>query len=331
MRSNRPLDGEGISTSTLSVVTSQTGSSTSTQSPGRLRHSTIVPSATETPIWGMTTPIPAESSAPVRSRSPTWRSRSLTPASGSAGFVLTLSVPLVREEGTACLLHVVELGQGRLLQRRAERDRGVGGGESPGRRVQILEGGLGDERSDLRADPTGAGRPVGDQHLAGLAHAGENSVAIERTEAAEVEDLDVLVELVRRAQRQMDTGSVRDHGQLATVTRDACLAEWYRVIAHGHLVLDVPVEPLVLEEADWVRIPDRADQQALGVRRGRRGHDLQPGSLEEPGLGILGVERATREPAAGRQPHHHRDRDSLPVVELGRDVDELVEPACDEV
>ena len=55
MRSKRPLAGEGISTSTLSVVTSHTGSSASTQSPGCLRHSTIVPSATETPIWGIRT------------------------------------------------------------------------------------------------------------------------------------------------------------------------------------------------------------------------------------------------------------------------------------
>jgi hypothetical protein len=53
--STRPLDGEGTSTSILSVVMSQIGSSASTQSPARLRHSTIVPSATETPICGIST------------------------------------------------------------------------------------------------------------------------------------------------------------------------------------------------------------------------------------------------------------------------------------
>ena len=89
---SRPDAGEGISTSILSVVTRQMVSSRSTQSPGRLRHSTIVPSATETPIWGITTR-PAVS---------------------------------VGEELTAGLLHVVELGQDRLLERRAERDRHVG-------------------------------------------------------------------------------------------------------------------------------------------------------------------------------------------------------------
>ena len=99
----------------------------------------------------------------------------------------------------------------------------------------------------------------------------------------------------------------------------------------GHLALDVAVEPLVLQVADRVRVPDRADQQALGVGGGRRSHDLQPRRLQEPGLGVLRVEGTAGEAAAGRQPDHHRHRDALAVVQLGRDVDELVEPAGDEV
>ena len=51
----RPLAGDGISVSILSVVMSQTGSSASTQSPGCLRQATIVPSATDTPICGIVT------------------------------------------------------------------------------------------------------------------------------------------------------------------------------------------------------------------------------------------------------------------------------------
>ncbi len=46
----RPLSGEGTSVSTLSVEISTITSSRSTQSPTRLCHSTIVPSATDTPI-----------------------------------------------------------------------------------------------------------------------------------------------------------------------------------------------------------------------------------------------------------------------------------------
>ena len=48
-----PAAGDGISMSILSVETSQIVSSASTQSPTRLCHSTTVPSATDTPIWGI--------------------------------------------------------------------------------------------------------------------------------------------------------------------------------------------------------------------------------------------------------------------------------------
>src|SRR4051794_2905030 len=146
MRSSRPAAGAGISTSILSVVTSQMGSSASIQSPGRFRHSTIVPSATETPIWGMTT----------------------------STAVVACSVG---EELTAGLLHVVELREHRLLERWAERDRDVGGGKPSDWSVEILECLLDDDRSDLGAD---AGRPrrlVRDQHLAGLACAREDRFA----------------------------------------------------------------------------------------------------------------------------------------------------------
>src|ERR1051326_1726165 len=101
----RPVAGDGISVSTLSVEISTIGSSISIQSPTRLRHATIVPSATETPICGM----------------------------------VTSTVVLVREELKAGLLHVVHLRQHRALERRAERDRHVGGGHPHPRAVEILE------------------------------------------------------------------------------------------------------------------------------------------------------------------------------------------------
>src|SRR4051812_30362172 len=121
----RPVAGDGTSTSTLSVDTSQIGSSASIQSPGRLRHSMIVPSATETPIWGMVT--------------------STVVACGS-----------VSEELTAGLLHVVDLGQDRPFERRAERHRGVGRAHAHDRAVEVLERLLGDERRDLGHHAAGA-------------------------------------------------------------------------------------------------------------------------------------------------------------------------------
>src|SRR6267142_2902606 len=52
-----PAAGEGISASTLSVEISKSGSSRSTWSPTRLIQRTIVPSAIDSPIWGITTEV----------------------------------------------------------------------------------------------------------------------------------------------------------------------------------------------------------------------------------------------------------------------------------
>ena len=104
-RSTRPLAGDGISTSILSVEMSQIGSSASTQSPGRLRHATIVPSATETPICG----------------------------------IVTSTELSVCEELTARLLHVVELRQHGLLERGLNGIGTSGRGQPPHRRVEVLE------------------------------------------------------------------------------------------------------------------------------------------------------------------------------------------------
>ncbi len=53
----RPLAGDSTSVSILSVEIEAMISSASTQSPGCFFHSTTVPSATDTPIWGMATSI----------------------------------------------------------------------------------------------------------------------------------------------------------------------------------------------------------------------------------------------------------------------------------
>ena len=50
-----PPAGDGTSASTLSVETSNSGSSRSTRSPTRLFHRTIVPSAMDSPSCGMST------------------------------------------------------------------------------------------------------------------------------------------------------------------------------------------------------------------------------------------------------------------------------------
>jgi hypothetical protein len=52
-----PEAGAGISASTLSVEISKSGSSRSTLSPTLLSHLVMVPSAMDSPIWGMMTSV----------------------------------------------------------------------------------------------------------------------------------------------------------------------------------------------------------------------------------------------------------------------------------
>src|SRR5829696_7117803 len=120
---SRPLAGAGTSLSALSVEISTIGSSASTASPGCFFHATTVPSAIDTPIWGIVT--------------------SINPS-------------LVGEELTAGLLHVLDLWQHSALERRAERDRHVRRGDTHNGTVKVLEGLLCDQRRYLRGHTTGA-------------------------------------------------------------------------------------------------------------------------------------------------------------------------------
>jgi len=105
-----PVTGAGTSVSILSVEMSQIASSAPIRSPTSTRQPMMVPSATDTPIWGIVTSTRAES---------------------------------VREEVTARLLYAFDGRKHRLLQRRRERHRHVGRGHPDDRAVEILEGLLG--------------------------------------------------------------------------------------------------------------------------------------------------------------------------------------------
>src|SRR3954451_18318526 len=111
----RPVAGDGTSVSTLSVEISTIGSSDSIQSPTRFFNSTTVPSATDTPICG----------------------------------IVTSTAVLIGEELTASLLHGVDLGERRALERRAERDRLVRRRNADARAVEVLERVLADDRRHL--------------------------------------------------------------------------------------------------------------------------------------------------------------------------------------
>src|SRR3954471_19822954 len=147
----RPVAGDGTSVSTLSVEISTIGSPASPPSPTRLFPSTTVPSATDTPIWGIVT---------------------------------STSDTSVREELTARLLDVACLGQDRPLERRAERNRRVRRGDAHDRTVEVLERALADQGRHLRADAARARGLVQHHDLARLADRAEDRLLVERAQGA---------------------------------------------------------------------------------------------------------------------------------------------------
>jgi hypothetical protein len=71
-----PVTGDGISASTLSVEISNSGSSRSTLSPTFFSQRTMVPSAIDSPIWGITTSVAIKSlGSQIRNQQPALATR----------------------------------------------------------------------------------------------------------------------------------------------------------------------------------------------------------------------------------------------------------------
>ena len=124
---------------------------------------------------------------------------------------------------TGGLLHAVDAGQDRLLERRGERDRDVGrrDARAPGRRGPRRRG----RRSRAAtwapaAQVWLASSTISD--LARLAHRREDRLLVERDERAQVEHLDRrAVEVLGRLERGVDHRAVGDHGEVGPFARDA--------------------------------------------------------------------------------------------------------------
>src|SRR6185295_41459 len=141
-----PLAGLGISASTLSVEISNSGWSRSTLSPTLTSHLVIVPSAIDSPIWGITTSVAMYLSVSFRS--------------------FNLEAKQVAHLGD----QLVGVGQVELFHRRAIGYRGVRTAEPGDRRVEPGESALGDAGCHVARDGAGQLLLGEDQRLVRLAH-----------------------------------------------------------------------------------------------------------------------------------------------------------------
>src|SRR6266568_3769951 len=251
-----PADGAGISASTLSVEISNSGSSRFTSSPSFLSHLLKVPSAIDSPIWGMRT-----STRAIKS-------------------------PSIRREPSCGLHDIISLGQHEIFQGRRIRQQHVVRRHPHDGAVQPREGLLVDARGDLARQATGACVLVYDEHLVGLLHRPHDRGVIHRQQRPEVEDFYretvVFRQLVGRLERLPHRGPVGDDGQVLPLAGDPRLADGSEdLLLFRQRLLDPPVQPLVLEVDDGIVVPDGGLDQALRVPRGGGIDDLQARRVKE--------------------------------------------------
>src|SRR5438093_1164333 len=155
-----PAAGAGISASTLSVEISNRGSSRFTASPTFLSHLLNVPSAIDSPIWGISTSTRA------------------------------ISSPSVGREPARSFHNVVSLREHKVFQRRRIRQRYVVRGHAHNRTVQPFECLLVDSRRDLAGDAARARVLVHDQHLVRLLHRRDDRRIVHRQQRPQVDHFD---------------------------------------------------------------------------------------------------------------------------------------------
>ena len=101
-----PVAGEGISVSTLSVETSNSGSSTLIVSPTFLSHRVTVPSVTDSPSAGIVTTTPAEAGAGATGAAASTTGAAMTGAGASTAGATGVGVSTTGAEATGAAVEV---------------------------------------------------------------------------------------------------------------------------------------------------------------------------------------------------------------------------------
>src|SRR6202158_877756 len=280
MRRTTPEADASISMFALSVSTSKSTSPFSTRSPSFLCHATRRPSSIVSPSFGR-----------------------ITRVTVTRGRLRSSCDELFRDAHD-----VLDLRHDGLLEMLRVRDRRLETGEPPWRAIKMVEVFLGDDRGDLAAIPTALDRLMHDEQAMRLADRSEHRVAVERHQAAQVDDLrlDALGREPRcRFEGEQHLARPRHDREIGTGTLDIGLVERHEVLAGRHLAFRA-VEELVFEEDDRVVVAYRGREETFRVGGGRRHHHLETGDVREPCLERLRVLRRVPAPGPALRAHNHR-------------------------
>src|ERR1700685_4594649 len=181
-----------------------------------------------------------------------------------------------------------------LLLRRREWDRRIQTGDADDGAVEIVEGFFVDNGGDFTGEASGAGVLVQDDDFVRLLYRLRYGFAVERGDGAQIEEF--LINSLSASslcgfERRVDHRSVGDDAEIAAFADDVCFADWDDIIFRGNFALDAAVEIFVLEEDAGIVVANGGFDQALGIVGRGGADDFEAGIVDEPHLGILGVER----------------------------------------
>src|SRR5438105_11311570 len=200
---------------------------------------------------------------------------------------------------------------GRVLELVGRREGDMRRRDPHDRSIEVVEELLPDDRRDLGSPATEARVLLDREQTRRLRDRRPDRRHVERNERTNVDHLGVeaiRAELLGRLQRARHHRGERHERDVPAGTTYQRATELLHVFTLRHLSLGC-VEGLVLEDDDRIRIADRAGQQPLRIRRGRRRNDLEAGNGHRPVLEALGMLRAEARARTVRRADHERERD----------------------
>ena len=138
-------------------------------------------------------------------------------------------------------------------------------------------------------------------------------------------------QFLRGVQREIEHCAVRHHTNVAAVPAHSRLADRHHEVFGRKLFFHAPVEKLVFEIDDRIRVSNSSLDQPLRIVRRRRAHDLQAGRMNVVHFGILRMEGSAVNAAAARSADHNGHACSPAVSAFRSKVRNLIESAGDKI
>ena len=167
-----------------------------------------------------------------------------------------------------------------------------------------------------------------------LAHGLADGRHVQWHDSAWIDDLhgDGPLQAFRRRQCLAPRVAQRHNGDIRPLPHDFGLTDRHEPLALGHILLLVE-QQTVLDDQHGAIVADGRPQKSLGVVGGAGHHDLEAGSVGEPGLEALGVLRAFDRPRTrlGANRHRHAELSPRHEANLGHLVDDRIHGHEDKV